>query len=148
MISGFSERYSFFAYFGCSECLDSGSVRFGATTLSDSIISFVRRMTHTGFPRHSNTRSSPGCSVAMSASTGAPAALARSEGFMLATNGTAAPTVAAPPATEVAITSARRVLSTFSRSFMEMELLWGCSGGHAKVGDSSERPCKCLRFRL
>jgi hypothetical protein len=59
----------------------------------------------------------------MSMSTGAPAALARSEGHMLATNGAAAATVATPPATLVATTSVRRVLSTFSRSFMEMALL-------------------------
>jgi hypothetical protein len=42
---------------------------------------------------------------------------------MLATKGIAAPTVAAPPTTEVATTRVRRVLSTFSRSFMEMGLL-------------------------
>jgi hypothetical protein len=40
---------------------------------------------------------------------------------MLAKNGTAAPTLAAPPTTDVATTRLRRVLSTFSCSFMEME---------------------------
>ena len=59
----------------------------------------------------------------MSTSTGAPAALARSEGNMLATKGTAAPTPAAPPTTEVATTRLRRVLSTFICSLMEMEFL-------------------------
>ncbi len=77
-------------------------------------------MIHTGLPRHSTTAISPGAMWEMSASTGAPAALARSEGHMLATKGTAAATLAAPPATEVATTSLRRFLSTFISSFMEM----------------------------
>ena len=42
---------------------------------------------------------------------------------MLTTKGTAAPTPAAPPTTEVATTRLRRVLSTFVSSFMEMALL-------------------------
>ena len=42
----------------------------------------------------STTFISPGAIVEMSTSTGAPAALARSEGHMLVTNGTAAPTEA------------------------------------------------------
>ena len=120
MISGFAERYSLSAYFGCSEDLDPGSVRRGSTAFSDSIISLVRRMIHTGLPRHSTTAISPGAMCEMSASTGAPTALARSEGHMLATKGTAAATPAAPPATEVATTSLRRFLFTFISSFMEM----------------------------
>jgi hypothetical protein len=111
--------------------------------LSDSIISFVRRITHTGLPRHSMIASSPGPILEMSASTGAPAALARSEGHMLTTKGTAAPMPAAPPTTEVATTRLRRVLSTFISSFMEME----CFGSGAKVCDFSDDPCKSPRFR-
>src|SRR6185503_13998602 len=123
MISGFCERYSFSAYFGCSEAFDAGSVSRGATAFKDSSISLVRRITQTGLPRHSMTASSPGAIFEMSASTGAPAARARSDGHMLATNGTAAPTPAMPPATEPATTRLRRVLSTFISSFMEMALL-------------------------
>jgi hypothetical protein len=67
--------------------------------------------------------SSPGAMREMSASTGAPAALARSEGHMLATNGIAAATLAAPPTTEVATTKLRRVLSGFGSSFMGMAFL-------------------------
>ena len=68
--------------------------------------------------------SRPARCAEMSTSTGAPAAFARSEGHMLTTKGTAAPTLAAPPTTEVATTRLRRVLSTFVSSFMEMALLW------------------------
>ena len=47
-------------------------------------------MIQTGLPRHSTVIFSPGFSALMSTSTGAPAALARSDGVKLATNGTAA----------------------------------------------------------
>jgi len=76
-------------------------------------------------------------------STGAPAARARSEGHMLATKGTAAPTPATPPATEVATTRLRRVLSTFVCSLMEMDLLWV----DAKPADFNDGTRKCPRFR-
>src|SRR5688500_19907471 len=121
MMSGLDERCSFSAYCGCSEAFDCGSVRLGSTALSESIISLVRRITHTGLPRHSYTPSSPGASCEMSTSTAAPRALARSEGSMLATKGTAAPTVAAPPARDVATTRLRRVLSACTRYLMEMD---------------------------
>jgi hypothetical protein len=42
---------------------------------------------------------------------------------MLATNGIAAATLAAPPTTEVATTKLRRVLSGFGSSFMGMAFL-------------------------
>ena len=64
----------------------------------------------------------------MSTSTGAPAALARSEGSRLETKGTAAPTVAAPPKTEVATTRLRLALSGFLLSFMSGNL--GANGGN------------------
>ncbi len=54
----------------------------------------------------------------MSASTGAPAALARSEGHQLQANGTATPTPAAPLTAAVATIRLRRVLLIFS-SLME-----------------------------
>jgi hypothetical protein len=62
---------------------------------------------------------------------------------MLMTKGTAAPTVAAPPTTEVATTRLRRVLSTFISSFMEM----GGLSARAKVCDFSDGLRKCPRFR-
>src|SRR3954462_6544688 len=86
--------------------------------------------------------SSPGVSLEISTSTGAPAAFARSEGHMLATKGTAAPTPAAPPTTEVAMRRLRRVLSTFPCSFMGMLLLLR----GAKGCDSTERSRKCHQF--
>ena len=56
---------------------------------SSAICSGVRRMIHTGLPRHSTVIFSPGLSPLMSTSTGAPAARARSEGWKLLTKGTA-----------------------------------------------------------
>jgi hypothetical protein len=53
--------------------------------------------------------------VLISTSTGAPAALARSLGIKLITNGVATPTAATPPAAEVAASNSRRLLrSTLS----------------------------------
>ena len=46
-------------------------------------ITAVRRKIHTGFPCHSTICRAPGASSLMSASTGAPAAFARSDGNML-----------------------------------------------------------------
>jgi hypothetical protein len=76
-----------------------------------SSISFVRRMIHTGLPRHSTICSSPGASLEMSASTGAPAALARSEGHQLQAKGTATAAPAAALTAPVAISRFRRDLS-------------------------------------
>src|SRR5262245_2489422 len=123
MNSGLAERSSFLAYFGCSDAFDRGSESRGATDLSDASISCVRRITHTGLPRHSKTSMVPGAILLISTSTGAPAARARSEGHMLTANGTAAATPAAAPTAEVATRRLRRVLSGFSCSFMEMEFL-------------------------
>ncbi|MNC86515.1 hypothetical protein D3C83_21850 [compost metagenome] len=88
---------------------DAGSATLASSAFTAASISFVRRTIHTGLPRHSTTIFSPGSSLLTSASTGAPAALARSEGSMLATNGTAAATPATPPATPVAASSRRRL---------------------------------------
>ncbi len=71
-------------------------------------MALVRWMIQTGLPRHSTVIISPGPSLPISTSTGAPAALALSDGFMLRTKGTTAATVAAPPAAAVA-TSSRRL---------------------------------------
>jgi hypothetical protein len=57
----------------------------------------------------------PGAMALISTSTGAPAALARSLGIKLITNGVAIPAAATPPAAEVAASNSRRLLrSTFS----------------------------------
>src|SRR5215470_14064912 len=58
----------------------------------------------------------------MSASTGAPSALARSEGSIDAAKGTAAATAAAPPAQAPATTSVRRPRLRSALSFMEKSL--------------------------
>jgi hypothetical protein len=71
-------------------------------------ISGVRRTTHTGCPRHSARSSMPGSMAAISTSTGAPAALARSLGNQLATNGTATAAAPAAPIADVAASSSRR----------------------------------------
>src|SRR5690242_6721825 len=68
-------------------------------------ISFVRWITHTTFPRHSTLIFWPGSSLLMSTSTGAPAALARSLGQRLMTNGTAA---AIAPTAPIAVVAPRR----------------------------------------
>src|SRR5690606_24937186 len=68
--------------------------------------------TQTGLPRHSTRSISPGASLLMSTSTGAPSAFARSEGSILAAKGTAAPTAAMPPTTEVATNNPRLLLSS------------------------------------
>jgi len=143
MISGFAARYSFSAYFGCSEAFERASESRGSAAFSEASISGVRRITHTGLPRHSITASSPGAMRERSTSTGAPAARARSEGHMLATKGTAAPRPTAAPAAEVATTRLRRVLSGFSLSFMKMAFL---SEG-AKGCDCSDALLPCPRFR-
>ncbi len=79
-------------------------------------MSASRRTTHTGLPRHSNVRSSPTAIPEMSASTGAPAAFARSDGSMLPTNGESAATPATPPAAQLAISRLRRELVDLLRN--------------------------------
>ncbi|AJG21182.1 hypothetical protein RR42_m3823 [Cupriavidus basilensis] len=64
-------------------------------------------------PRHSTVIISPDFRALMSASTGAPAAFAFSDGANVLTNGTATATPPMPPATDVAINQLRRPLSTF-----------------------------------
>jgi hypothetical protein len=49
----------------------------------------VRRTIHTGLPRHSTVSFSPGLMALMSTCTGAPAALARSDGAKVLTKGMA-----------------------------------------------------------
>jgi hypothetical protein len=63
---------------------------------------------HTGLPRHSTIIMSPGASLPISTSTGAPAALARSEGIRLETKGVNAVRPRAPPTPTVAIIHCRR----------------------------------------
>src|SRR5262245_28930636 len=59
----------------------------------------------------------------MSASTGAPSALARSEGSIEAAKGTAVATAAAPPAQALAMTSVRRPRLIPALFFIERSLL-------------------------
>src|SRR5574337_2106794 len=87
------ERHSLRAYGGVSSSglrADFGSASSGAFFASASSCSLVRRTIHTGLPRHSTVIFSPGLSAPMSTSTGAPAAVARSEGAKVETNGTTA----------------------------------------------------------
>src|SRR5512133_1734036 len=117
--SGLIERYAFFAYSGCIGTSELGSETLASTRARPSSISLVRRMIHTGFERHSTVMVWPGSSALMSATTGAPPALARSEGSQLAANGTAAATPATPPAAPQAITRLRRLLFTCLSSLIE-----------------------------
>jgi len=66
-------------------------------------ITAVRRKIHTGFPRHSTICRAPGASSLMSASTGAPAAFARSELNLLPVKAVAAPAAATPSTMLVAM---------------------------------------------
>src|SRR5690606_22298842 len=111
--SGLIDRCLFLAYSGCCGLSDAGSLTLSSVLSSDASISGVRRRIHTGLPRHSTVIISPGASLLTSASTGAPAALARSDGVRLATNGTAVATAATPPAADVASSRVRRLLSIF-----------------------------------
>src|SRR6476661_2136691 len=111
--SGLIERCSFFAYSGVGNALRSelGSATSESVFFSDSSISGVRLRIHTGLPRHSTVTFSPGLSDEMSTSTGAPAALARSEGWKLATKGTAVNAAPAAPAQVDAINHVRLLVS-------------------------------------
>ncbi|OPZ04091.1 MAG: hypothetical protein BWZ09_02025 [Alphaproteobacteria bacterium ADurb.BinA305] len=111
--SGLIERCLFLAYSGCCGFTELGSLTFSSVLSSEASISGVRRRIHTGLPRHSTVIISPGFSLLTSASTGAPAAFARSDGVRLATNGTAVATAATPPAADVASSRVRRLLSIF-----------------------------------
>jgi hypothetical protein len=75
---------------------------------SAASISGVRRITHTGWPRHSTTRTSPGAMVAGSMDTLAPWALARSLGAKLDASGTATAVTATAPMAPVASSQVRR----------------------------------------
>src|SRR5690606_38691764 len=68
----------------------------------------VRRMIHTGLPRHSITIRRPEARLPMSTSTGAPALFARSDGARLARKGSAVAAAAAPPTVPVAASRRRR----------------------------------------
>ena len=136
--SGLIERHSFFAYSGCIGTSEWGSETLLSTNVRPSSISLVRRTIQTGFERHSTVMIWPGSSVLMSASTGAPPALARSEGSQLAANGTAAATPAAPPAAQVAITRLRRPLLTFLTSLIEGSSIYKILL-HAKAGDYTRK---------
>src|SRR3990170_2714304 len=75
----------------------------------------VRRPIHTGLPCHSTPIIMPGSMALTSTLIGAPAALARSLGIKLNTNGAPAPAAATPPAVVVAAIKSRRLLrSTLS----------------------------------
>ena len=65
-------------------------------------------MIQTGLPRHSTVSFSPGLMPPMSASTAAPAARARSEGWNVLTNGTAAATPPTAPKPQLMATQVRR----------------------------------------
>jgi hypothetical protein len=71
-------------FFGVA--LGFGVGHFAVGFFSEATISGVRLMIQTGLPRHSTVFISPGLSVEISTSTGAPAALARSDGWKVLTN--------------------------------------------------------------
>ena len=79
-------------------CSEFGSATLSSVFFSDSSISGVRRTTQTGLLRHSTRPGSPGFMPAMSTSTGAPAALAFSEGASVLTGRMATATVPTAPA--------------------------------------------------
>ena len=68
-------------------------------------------MIQTGLPRHSTVSFSPGLRLAISTSTAAPAALARSDGAKLVTKGVAKAAAPAAPAQLDAISHVRLLLS-------------------------------------
>src|SRR5207249_9408909 len=74
------ERCSFLQYGGCWGTLDLGSASLASSLGSDASIASVRLMSQTTLPRHSTSIFWPGSILAVSTSTGAPAALARSLG--------------------------------------------------------------------
>jgi hypothetical protein len=112
MISGLIERTSFLQYSGCMFFSDFGSAIESSSLGSVSSICGVRLMIHTGLPRHSTVIIWPGSRLPISTSTGAPAALARSDGSMLERKGTSAAIAPTPPTAAVATTSRRLPQST------------------------------------
>jgi hypothetical protein len=88
----------------------SGSASCGSSFFRAATCSGVRRTIHTGLPRHSTVIFSPGCRALMSASTAAPAALARSDGAKVLTKGTATAAAPTAPAPAVIATQVRRLL--------------------------------------
>src|SRR5574337_1246722 len=120
------ERYSFLQYSGCIGLSEFGSLTSESVVFKDASISGVRRRIQTGLPRHSTVIISPGPNLLISASTGAPAALARSDGVRLATNGTAVATAAAPPATVVRRNSPPLEVQG---GFCEKQSAWKSLGG-------------------
>jgi hypothetical protein len=112
--SGLRERFSLRAYSGVSSAglrADFGSASRLSTFGSSASCSGVRLTIHTGLPRHSTVIFSPAFSALMSTSTAAPAARARSEGWKLLTNGTAAKPAPATPAQLEAMIQVRLPLS-------------------------------------
>jgi len=119
--SGLIERYSLRAYAGVRAAgsrRDFGSAS-SASSLDNSLTwAGLRRKTQTGLPRHSTVRISSGFISEISTSTGAPAALARSEGWKLSINGYKAAAAPQPPTAELAINQVRRSLSIFGVSLI------------------------------
>src|SRR5450830_1572927 len=111
MSSGLRERHSLRAYSGVNSSglrFESASATLPSVFFSDAIISGVRLMIHTGLPRHSTVFISPALRVEISTSTGAPAALARSDGWKVLTNAPAVAKPTTPPAAPVATSNPRR----------------------------------------
>src|SRR5690606_29347684 len=107
--SGLRERYSFFAHSGVKPGRSElGSASSASCLDSASTSAFVRRTIQTGLPRHSTVIIWPSARPEMSASTGAPAALAFSEGANEPTKGTAVATPATPPSVQADATQKRR----------------------------------------
>ena len=111
------ERGTLRAYSGVSSDglrLENGSASSGSILASAASCSGVRRTIHTGLPRHSTVIFSPGRRPLMSACTGAPAALARSDGAKLDTKGTATAAPPTAPAPQVMAIQVRRPESTLA----------------------------------
>src|SRR6185312_3604000 len=108
------ERCSLRAYGGVRSSglrLESGSASSAVSLDSEATISGDRLTIHTGWPRHSTVFFSPTFRSEMSTSTAAPAALARSDGAKVLTNGTAVAMPAPAPATHVMATHLRLLSS-------------------------------------
>src|SRR5258708_7236799 len=109
------ERYSLLQYSGSgmlNAFFDCGSASSGSAFLTSASISSVRFRIQTGLPRQATVIRSPGLRPDISTSTGAPAALAFSDGANDPTNGTQAATPPIPPITVVVISQVRRLPST------------------------------------
>src|SRR5688572_3819316 len=148
--SSLIERCRFCAYLGVSSSglrLDSGSASWASSFGSDASCSGVRRTIQTGLPRHSTVSFSPGFSAAMSTSTAAPAALARSDGWNDETKGTAAATPPTAPAQVDAMSHVRLPVST-GWSLMEiLERVFSSQGQPAILADASRGLSRAWRPR-